>query len=65
MPPQASEQEICQSVLHFVTEGIYPGSEEVIASAFPTSALATELELLTKAREQVEVRVHCPHPGRR
>jgi hypothetical protein len=57
MSPQASEQKIYQSVLDFVTEGTFPRSEDVVSSVFPTSALATELKLISKAREQVEVRV--------
>ncbi|RAQ49936.1 centromere/kinetochore protein zw10 [Aspergillus flavus] len=54
MAHKASEQEICQSVLGFVTEGTYPTSENVIAAEFPVSALAKELELISKAREEVE-----------
>ncbi|OGM47097.1 hypothetical protein ABOM_003721 [Aspergillus bombycis] len=54
MARKASEQEICQSVLGFVTEGTYPTSENVIAAEFPVSALAKELELISKAREEVE-----------
>lgn len=53
--PQASEGEVCQAVLNFVTEGAYP-EENVVAAEFPTTALAKELELISKAREQVEVR---------
>jgi centromere/kinetochore protein ZW10 len=56
MSPQVSEQKITQSVLNFVTEGTFPGSEDVVSSVFPTSALAKELELISNAREQVEVR---------
>lgn len=52
--PQAPEGEVCQAVLNFVTEGVYP-EEEVVAAEFPTTALAKELELISKAREQVEV----------
>jgi hypothetical protein len=50
-----SEQDICSSVLEFVTEGGYPASEKVVAAEFPVSALSEELDLLGKAREQVEV----------
>ena len=53
--PQAPEGEVCQAVLNFVTEGVYPEEEEVVAAEFPTTALAKELELISKAREQVEV----------
>ncbi|KAJ5133539.1 hypothetical protein N7526_004904 [Penicillium atrosanguineum] len=50
--PQDSEA-VCQSVLNFVTEGTYP-EENVVAAEFPMTALAKELELIAKAREQVE-----------
>lgn len=55
----APDGEVCQSVLDFVTEGTYPASENVAGSEFPASALSQELELIYKAREQVEVRVLC------
>lgn len=42
-------------MLGFVTEGTYP-EESVVAGKFPAAALARELELISKAREQVEVR---------
>ncbi|KAJ5814144.1 uncharacterized protein N7503_000894 [Penicillium pulvis] len=51
--PHASEGEICQAVLGFVTEGTYP-EEKVVAAKFPAAALAKELELISQAREQVE-----------
>lgn len=50
----AADGEICQAVLNFVTEGAYP-EETVVAAEFPTTALGKELELIYKAREQVEV----------
>ncbi|KAJ5502284.1 hypothetical protein N7463_005158 [Penicillium fimorum] len=46
-------EELCQAVLGFVTEGTYP-EESVVAGKFPAAALARELELISKAREQVE-----------
>ena len=48
-------EELCQAVLGFVAEGTYP-EESVVAGKFPAAALARELELISKAREQVEVR---------
>lgn len=51
---QTSES-VCRPVLNFVTEGSYP-EENVVAAEFPVTALAKELELISKAREQVEVR---------
>lgn len=55
MSQEASEKDVCQAVLDFVSGGRYPESENVIASEFPTSALSKELELISKARDQVEV----------
>lgn len=53
-------EELCQAVLGFVTEGTYP-EESVVAGKFPAAALARELELISRAREQVEVRSFpCP-----
>jgi len=56
-----SEEQVCQAVLGFVTEGAYP-DESVVAGEFPTTALARELELIARAREQVEVRPRPPSP---
>jgi centromere/kinetochore protein ZW10 len=53
-------EELCRAVLGFVTEGTYP-EESVVAGKFPAAALARELELISKAREQVEVwNLQCP-----
>ncbi|KAJ5112327.1 hypothetical protein N7532_000372 [Penicillium argentinense] len=49
-----SENEVCQAVLGFVTKGAYP-EENVVAAGFPATALAKELELISQAREQVEL----------
>lgn len=59
MAIKAPDGEVCQSVLDFVTEGTYPASENVATSEFPASALLQELELISKAREQVEVSALC------
>jgi centromere/kinetochore protein ZW10 len=55
MSGQLSEQEIFNAVLDFATEGTYPGSEQVVAAEFPLSAVSKELELITQARDKVEV----------
>ncbi|KKK19874.1 hypothetical protein AOCH_003547 [Aspergillus ochraceoroseus] len=57
MSTQTSDQEICQAVLDFAAEGTYPDSEQIVAAEFPQSALAKELELITKARDQVEAEI--------
>lgn len=62
MATKASDDEVCQSILDFVTKGDYPASENVVSSEFPAPALSKELELISKAREQVEVSVLCLHP---
>ncbi|KAL4736859.1 hypothetical protein BDV11DRAFT_207262 [Aspergillus similis] len=54
---QPTEEEICEAVLNFVSEGTYPDSEQVVAAEFPLSALAKELELITQARDEVEAEI--------
>lgn len=54
MPGTTGDDGLCQAVLGFVTEGTYP-DENVVAAEFAPAALARELELIAKAREQVEV----------
>ncbi|KAI2787453.1 hypothetical protein POX_f07817 [Penicillium oxalicum] len=51
-----SEEETCQAVLGFVLDGVYP-EESLVAAEFPASALAKELELISHAREQVEIEI--------
>lgn len=58
MPQNAPEQAICQAVLDFASECAYPESEDVAVSEVPASCLSKELELISKAREQVEVNTH-------
>ncbi|KAJ5346439.1 hypothetical protein N7541_008921 [Penicillium brevicompactum] len=53
MPGTTGDEELCQAVLGFVTDGSYP-DEKVVAADFAPAALARELELIAKAREQVE-----------
>lgn len=61
MGQKAPEGDLCQALLDFVIDGKYPESEDVVASDFPSSAVSNELEQISKAREQAEVRknVHC------
>jgi hypothetical protein len=51
-----SKEEVCQSVLDFVTESKFPDAEDIVASEFPVSALPEELQRVAEARQQVEVR---------
>ncbi|KAL2002346.1 hypothetical protein VTN02DRAFT_129 [Thermoascus thermophilus] len=57
MPPKASEDELCQALLEFVTDGTYPESEDVVASEFPASAVPDELQRMSKAREEAEKKI--------
>lgn len=54
MSQNPSDHEICHALLDFVTEGSYP-TENIVSAELPASALSTELDLISKAREQVEV----------
>lgn len=56
MSEATGEGKLCRAVLGFVTEGIYP-DERVVTAKFAPVALTRELELISKAREQVEVRI--------
>lgn len=55
MSQKASDDQVCHALLDFVTDGTYPGSENVIVSEFSASALSKELDLISDARERVEV----------
>lgn len=55
MATQPSENEICKALLDFAAEGTYPDSENIVAANVPSSAISKELELITQARDQVEV----------
>lgn len=44
-------------LLDFVSEGTHPRSENISVAEFPLSVLSKELELISEARQQVEV---CP-----
>ncbi|CAG8188527.1 unnamed protein product [Penicillium olsonii] len=54
MSDSAADEGLCQAVLGFVTEGTYP-DDNVVAGNLAPAALARELELISKAREQVEL----------
>ena len=54
MSDSAADEGLCQAVLGFVTEGTYP-DDNVVAGNLAPAALSRELELISKAREQVEV----------
>ena len=56
MSQKTSEAEICQAVLDFTSDGTYPESEEVVTANFPASGLSKELDLISRVREEVEVR---------
>lgn len=60
MAQKASDEEVCHALLDFISDGTYPGSENVIASEFPASALSKEIELISNARKRVEVSTRPP-----
>ncbi|KAL4878499.1 hypothetical protein BJY04DRAFT_209193 [Aspergillus karnatakaensis] len=57
MSAQPPEKEICKAVLDFASEGTYPDSEQVVAAELSLPALAKELDLITQARDQVEIEI--------
>ncbi|KAL1858476.1 ribosome biogenesis protein ytm1 [Paecilomyces lecythidis] len=57
MGQKTPEGDLCQALLDFVIDGKYPESEDVVASDFPSSAVANELEQISKAREQAETEI--------
>ena len=52
----ASGSDLCQAVLDFTLHGAYPVSESAVTADLPASALTKQLELISRAREDVEVR---------
>ncbi|KAL4781189.1 hypothetical protein BJX76DRAFT_350336 [Aspergillus varians] len=48
---------MCKAVLDFAADGTYPDSEQVVAAEFPLSALSKELQLITQARDLVEIEI--------
>lgn len=55
MPSQISDIQFGQAILQSVQRGSYVGSEEIVASNLPPSALATVIQLVEHARDDVKV----------
>ena len=55
MPSQISDIQVGQAILQSVQRGSYVGSEEIVASNLPPSALATVIQLVEHARDDVKV----------
>lgn len=56
MPDGVAEPAVCQALMNFVLNGTYPESEEIVTSHLSVSSLSRELQLISSAREQIEVR---------
>lgn len=55
------DEKLSQTVLEFLTHGVYPESEAVAAEKFPTSAPPVALQHISKAREEAEVFTPTPY----
>jgi hypothetical protein len=55
MPSTVRENELHGSILAFAADGIYPESQDVVASEFPVSSLPEELQRISEVRTQVQV----------
>ena len=55
MPDITSEDDLCQAILRFLTEGSFPESEDIVAAEFPATEVPAQLRQISKAREEVEV----------
>ncbi|KAL9101133.1 MAG: hypothetical protein Q9163_003577 [Psora crenata] len=54
MPSYIRPQEYGEAILDHARSGAYPGSEDLVSSELPTSALSEVLELIEHAREDVK-----------
>lgn len=60
MPSQISNARYGQAILESVQSGTYSDSEEIVASKLPSSALATIINLVENASEDVRVSRESP-----
>ena len=63
MSLQASGEQLGQAVLRSVKDGRYPEDEEVLSADLTSSALQNLEELLSDARQEVEVRLEMEAPA--
>lgn len=56
MSATVSESRVCSALLDFVQDGVYPDSEEIVSFELAASAISEELQLISAARQEVEVR---------
>ncbi|PGH07705.1 centromere/kinetochore protein ZW10 [Blastomyces parvus] len=54
MAPKISDEDVCQAIYKFLTEGSFPEAESIVSAEFPSTAAAKELRQISKAREEVE-----------
>ena len=55
MSDTTPEDELCQAILRFLTDGTFPESENIAAAEFPATVVPTQLSQISKARDEVEV----------
>ncbi|KKZ65586.1 hypothetical protein EMCG_08575 [[Emmonsia] crescens] len=54
MAPKVSDEDVCQAIYRFLTDGSFPETESIVAAEFPSTAAAKQLRQISKAREEVE-----------
>ncbi|KLJ10717.1 hypothetical protein EMPG_13911 [Blastomyces silverae] len=54
MAPKISDEDVCQAIYKFLTDGSFPEAESIVSAEFPSTAAAKELRQIAKAREEVE-----------
>ncbi|OJD28127.1 hypothetical protein ACJ73_00475 [Blastomyces percursus] len=54
MAANISDEDVCQAIYKFLTDGSFPEAENIVSAQFPFTAAAKELRQITKAREEVE-----------
>ncbi|EGE86770.1 is centromere binding protein at prophase [Blastomyces dermatitidis ATCC 18188] len=54
MAPKISDEDVCQAIYKFLTDGSFPEAESIVSAEFPSTAAAKELRHIAKSREEVE-----------
>ncbi|EEH37821.1 hypothetical protein PAAG_00742 [Paracoccidioides lutzii Pb01] len=54
MAPKVSEADVCQAIYKSLTDGSFPEAENIVSAEFPSTAATKALQLISKAREEVE-----------
>lgn len=53
--PVPTDERVSRALLQSLKDGTYPDSEDIISADLQPSALATELDFIRDAREEVKV----------